>query len=445
MPYTDLYQKKTIKIPSVLAVVVVAAVSFFVTNFFISDPRSTKAVKKNVISLDSSNISSSKAHVVWRTSEQELGVVLYGISDKKLSSVASDERDSTHSRQKYFNHSVILNNLIPNTEYFYSITNEKELLSINDNTIFKFKTASIDNRINSLKPAYGIVVSSSGSPEPNALVILRHEGSVPLSTISKNSGEWLMPLNGLLNSETLTLSTPALNSKINIQLYDEKGNTSSVTTPIELASPISDSIRMGENYSLPEDSTVLGSSVGVTSSSLPSKNQNSGIFKVSYPVEDAILPVGNPLIKGVASPLTTVSVSIQNTNSNSATISKQTTVDSQGNWKITLSQPLLAGTYSLVARSSLPSVRAVTREFTVTKSGERVLGDATGSAVLTTTPAGQSPLGGAAQATPSATPTISAEPTEVTPTLPATGGSISYLMYSSAALIILGLGLMFVF
>ncbi len=438
MPYADLYQKKPIKIPSVLAVVMVAAASFFVMNFFISDPQSTKAVKKNVISLDTSNVSSSKANVVWRTSEQELGVVLYGTAKQKLSNVASDQRDSPNARQKYFNHSVIINNLQPNTEYFYSITNEKELLSINDSTVFNFKTAPIDNRINSLKPTYGIVVSSSGSPEPNVLVILRHESSIPLSTISKNSGEWLMPLNGLLNSDTLTLSTPALTTKVTIQLYDEKGHTSTLTTPIQLASPISDSIRMGDNYSLPEDSAVLGTSVESANSVSSNGNTNAG-FKVSYPVEDVIIPIGNPLIKGVASPLSTITVSILNSN-DTIVFSKQTIADSKGDWKVTVSHPLSAGTYSLVARSSIASVRAITRDFTVTKSGERVLGEATGSAELTSTP---TPSPSSVSAT--LTPTSTAEPTDITPTLPSTGGSISYLMYSSAALIILGLGLMFVF
>jgi len=437
MSYGNLYEKKPIRIPSVLGVVMVAAVSFLVMNFFLTDPQSTKAVKKNIILLDVANISSSKSNIVWRTSEQELGVVIYGVSEKKLSNIAIDERDSTNARQKYFNHSVSLNNLLPNTEYFYSITNEKELFSINDSTAFKFKTAPIDNRINSLKPAYGTVISSTGAPEPNALIILRHEGSVPLSTISKSSGEWLMPLNGLLASDTLALSTPALSSKVTIQLYDEKGNTSSLTAPIQLSSPISDSIRMGENYSLPEDSAVLGTSTLVGNSSSSNNNLKSKSFSVIYPISDSVLPIGNPLIKGMGLPLTTVTISVRSLDNNTATISKQTTVDSKGEWKITLSQPLSAGIYRLVVKSSQATEAAVTREFTVTKSGERVLGEATGSADLspTSTPS----------ATPSAAPVITAEPTEITPTLPATGGSISYLMYSSAALIVLGLGLMFVF
>lgn len=438
MPYVDLYQKKTVKIPSVLAVVMIAALSFLVTNFFISDPQSTKAVKKNIISMDATNISSSKATVIWRTSEQELGVVLYGTSKKTLSSIATDERDSANARQKYFNHSATLNNLVPNTEYFYSITNEKELLSVNDNTVFNFKTAPVDNRINSLKPTYGIVISAAGSPEPNVLVILRHEGSVPLSTISKSSGEWLMPLNGLLNSENLTLSTPALSSKITVQLYDEKGNTSSLVTPIQLASPVSDSIKMGQSYSLPEDSAVLGASVNSNGKSSSSSNNSPSIaFKVAYPIEGSVIPVGNPLIKGVATPISTVSVSIRNT-SGSVVFSKQTIADSQGNWNVTVSQQLIAGVYSLEAKSSQVSTKTVTREFTVTKSGESVLGEATGSAELTNTPTPSSPSATLA-------PTVSVEPTEITPTLPSTGGSISYLMYSSAALIVLGLGLMFVF
>ena len=114
-----------------------------------------------------------------------------------------------------------------------------------------------------------------------------------------------------------------------IQLYDEKGNTSSLITPIQLASPVSDSIRMGQNYSLPEDSAVLGTSVGRASSG--SSNNNLGAdFKVAYPIEDSVIPVGNPLIKGVATPLSTITVLIYNSR-DQVVLSKQTTADSQGN------------------------------------------------------------------------------------------------------------------
>lgn len=438
MTYSDLYQKESFKIPSVLAITIVAALSFLVSNFFLSEPISTRAVKKNVISLDVTNISSTRANIVWRTSEKELGIVLFGISKNKLSSVAQDERDTVAAKSKYFNHSVSLTNLQPNINYFYSLTNEKELLSVNESTVFSFKTPNINSRINSLKPAYGTVTSPNGSPVKNALVILRNEGNIPLSALSKNSGEWLVPLNGMLNATTLSLSTPALTSKITIQLYDENGTTSTVKAPLQLVSPVADPIKMGVSYVLPEDTAVLGATTEIVTSKQRQKLANDRVFKLTYPENDAIIPVGNPLIKGEAPPISNISVIVRSAKRFSDFVSKSTTSDSLGNWKITLSRPLIAGSYMITAKIENDSSSTISRSFNITKSGEQVLGEATGSAQLTSTPtpASQSAV---------LSPTAEAEPTEITPTLPATGGGIAYLMYSSAALIVLGLGLMFAF
>ncbi len=434
MTYSDLYRRERFKIPSALAVVIVAVASFLVTNFFLSTPRSTQAVKKNVISIDVSNMSATRANIVWRTSEKEIGLVAFGTTKQNLSNVVTDERDTLSKKSKYFNHSVLLNNLKPDSEYFYSLTNEKELLSINNTTVFNFHTAKPDNRINSLKPAYGTVISSTGSPERNTLVVLKQRGSVALTTISKNSGEWLIPLNGLLNSKSLTLSSPAATDEILIQFFDEKGNETTIKTPMQLASPVADPVRMGRNYSLPEDTEVLGTSTEtIADTKSKTKPSVSEEFTMIYPVQNSVIPVGNPLIKGSATSLTTVTVTVQALRGASSSVTKTTLADSRGVWKIILSKPLAAGLYSLTARTSESNSITITRQFTVAKSGEQVLGDATGSAQLTQTP------------TPSPTPTLSVEPTEITPTLPSTGGSITYLMYSSAALIVLGFGLFLVF
>lgn len=428
MTYSDLYQKEGFKIPSFLAVIVIAGASFLVSNFFLASPQSTQAVKKNVISLDVSNISATRANIVWRTSEKEVGLVAFGNSEKNLSTIVTDERDTKTKKSKYFNHSALLNNLTPNSTYFYSLTNEKELLSINNRTVFSFKTAPSDNRINSLKPAYGTVISSTGVPEKNTLVILKSKESIVLTTISKNSGEWLLPLNGLLSKKDLTLLNPSPLDRLTIDLYDEKGNVSNLKAPIDLVSPVSDPVRMGRSYSLPEDTQVLGVTTDVASTSAKVNPVQSTDFKLSYPTQDAVIPVGNPLIKGRATPLSTIVVNVQSLKGDLQMISKTTIADSQGEWKISLSKLLSAGTYRLVAKNNSESIA---RSFTITKSGEQVLGEATGSAQITNTP------------TP--TPKATVEPTEITPTLPSTGGNITYMMYSSTALILLGLGLFLVF
>lgn len=430
MSYSDLYRKETFKIPSILGVAIIAAISFLVSGFFLEQPRSTQAIKKNVLSLDATNVSSNKASVVWRTSEKEVGTVIFGKEEKALSQIALDERDTVKQTNEYFNHSVPLTNLTPHSRYYFSITNGKELFEFSNKSVFSFSTIQLDNRINSLKPAYGTIVSQAGIPERDVLVLLNSDKSVPLSTMSKGSGEWLIPLNGLISKSSRTLLTPATTENVTLTFFDEKGNKTTIQALIDLISPVADPVKMGRSYSLPEDSQVLSATTTTLTTPAP-----TSLFQLTYPVQNATIPIGNPLIKGRGTPQSTVTVTVVG---NNQTVTRTAAVDIRGDWKITLSSNLKSGSYSLTAQVTKPKLsEKLVRSFVITKSGQQVLGEATGSAQLTSTPTPTS-----VKATPT---TTDVEPTEITPTLPATGGTITYFIYSSAALILLGLGLLVVF
>ncbi len=430
MIYSDLYQRKQIRIPSIFAILVIGVLSFFMTQFFLTPSRSTNATKRNILSMKIANVGSRRATVLWRTTNKEVGMVIWGTGRTQLDHVTLDERDSAQNRAEYFNHSVQLTELAPNTRYYFSLSNTKELLETAGTTTFSLSTTPNDSRMNSLKPVYGTVTSAGGVMEKNVLVLFEYPGAYPLATLSKPSGEWLIPLNALTRTKGTSLIAPSLSDLVTVTFYDELGNTSTVYSPIELLSPVNQPVRMGKQYRLPEESQVLGTNSAqlVIAQSTPSPTQDAqGSLSVLYPTQNAVLSVGSPLIKGKAAPHAIVSLSVRSMMSTAVVINRTSSTDRDGMWKLSLTQLLPAGDYTLTAKIE-GSYTSITRVFSVAKSGERVLGEATGSATLTTTPT----------STPTATPSD-----EPQPTLPKTGTTNDYLIYSSAAFIIMGLGLFF--
>lgn len=432
MTYSDLYRPRQIKIPSIVAVFVIGVLSFVMTQFLFVPTRSTSATKRNILNMQVANVGPNRATIVWRTTNKEPGMVLWGTSTSNLNRIAIDERDSVDDNAQFFNHSVQLTELLPNTKYFYRLSNTKELLELGKTSTFTFSTTPNDSRINSLKPVYGTVTSASGVTEKNVLVLFQYPGAYPLATLSKPSGEWLLPLNGLTTKQGTSLIAPSVSDVITLTFYDESGNTATVRSPIELLSPVDQPVQMGKQYTLPEESKVLGTSSAqfvVAQTSPPPTEASLDNLRITYPVQNAILGVGSPLIKGKASSNAVIMLSVRSINATTVSINRTTSADKQGDWRLSFPQILPAGTYSLTAKTE-GSYSSITRMFTVTQSGERVLGEATGSASLTLTPT----------KTPTVTPSDEPEPT-----LPKTGTTSDYLIYTSTAFIIMGLGLFFLF
>ena len=125
--------------------------------------------------------------------------------------------------------------------------------------------------------------------------------------------------------------------------------------------------------------------------------------------------------------------------------------------------PMGAGTYiaSVTSKDERGGKITVQRNFTIAKSGEQVLGVATGeptlvpTVVVTPTLSPTTTLTSTPQVTPSSSPSLSTTPTPTTvmtyptvqpsPQTPRSGGSSFMPIFASFSLIIMGIGLMLVF
>lgn len=172
------------------------------------------------------NLSANSATLYWQTDEPSPGLVKASPSSF-LGQTFLDERD-LKSAQPYNWHFVTLNNLSPDTTYYYKVISgpitfpQKEPLT--------FKTAS------SLSPSdhqavIGTVLDSSLQPAKEALVTLEIPGAQALAAITKYSGNFILPLSeirtGNLNdnfdmnsikSARLTVEDSLSRSQVNIPL-----------------------------------------------------------------------------------------------------------------------------------------------------------------------------------------------------------------------------------
>jgi hypothetical protein len=421
-----------------------AAVSLFV--FFLSmGPTSipTRASKKTLGRHDVVNYSAHQIGVFWKTEKAEVGWIAYGTTPQNLNQIALDERDVEAKKNTVMNHFVLLKNLTENTTYYYKIVTNDGLIGQGSAAqAFSFKTLPNISNPSSAKPAYGKVVLPNGQPAQESFVIITKDDTYPLVTMTKITGEWLIPLQYGIQKSTGKVISFQPSDAVSIEIVADNQVSAQIDAIIKNTTPLPQTVVMGRNYTFMSDSNVLPASTSVNGTG--SKHTVS----VLYPKEGAVVPGFRPLIKGTAVPGKQVKISI---NSNPGYVF-QLTADAKGEWNISSPITIGAGSYIITLKTIDDFNRDVTltRRFVIGKSGEAVLGDATPSGTITTTPEispSVTPGGTTVTIEPSATETPTASVSgslSPTPTLVA-GFNSNLFLYGSAALIIIGAGVMFIF
>lgn len=448
MSYTDLYTKKPRKVPTLLAVLLGVGVMAAVIRFAVP-AQNTQATKKGLQRIEITNVFAGQVTIVWKTEQKQKGWIAYGETEDDLTQIATDERDGGE-HQPRMHHYVTLKDLKKNTRYFFKITDGDAFLETGGRSLFTFKTIGTIDQINNLKPAYGKIVDKSGTPFQDAIVTLSATNIYPVSTLSKSTGEWLIPLNYTIDKSTGKFVSLSPSQPVRIHVYSENSKETIVTALVSQLSPVEKSLQLGETYVFENQENVLAAKS--TSSSKP--------FQIIYPAQNALIPAQKPLIKGTGGAGNTLTLTISGARQ---PITGRTTVDSKGSWSFEVPQLLQAGTYTLTvtsptAQNNKSEVKR--RTFTIAKSGVQVLAEATAEATLTPTQAvtpSPLPTVDPSTLTPTVTPIVvlnspTPQPTiaptsaaATTRTPPVSGGSVYALVLSSVALILFGAGLMVLF
>ena len=385
--YTDLYikQKKS-RFPIFVSVVLVIVVSSFL--FLITqDSAPTRASKKSLISHEIVNVSPTQIGVLWEADQADEGWILWGESPNSINQIALDERDIVTSKIKRRYHLAIIRNLQPNTEYFYNIVSDNEVIKQVNGESFKAKTLSESFVTNNISPIYGKMAFENGAPAANAISMVIVGNAYPVISLSSQSGEWLNSLTYMASKETLNPINISDNTPITIQLFTDQERSMIRSTPSS-SRPIPQIVILGNNYSFITRNSILGETtknfLTYSSNSNDEKNnQKVRNFEVRYPTDNAIIPGSAPIIKGYGLAGQQVRVKIND----GFIFDTNVTVNTLGEWSVSLSRQLLHGTYTLTADSvdSRNKKKSISRIFTIIKSGEQVLGEqiSTPSASLT--------------------------------------------------------------
>lgn len=331
------------------------------------------------------NITDNSATITWITDTKTIGWIIYGENHHTVTRQAFDDRDVAHQKNKYKLHHVTLKNLKENNTYFFKIVhNTASHTSSND--LPSFKTSSHFSLQESIKPAFGKSINTNGSPVGDGIVFLKIEGAIPLSTLTKSTGEWLIPLYYLINKKTYKPFTLTYETPLTIEIRNENDETASMTTTISQISPLPQTIVMGEKNEYREEKTnVLSTTTTTVSPPLTD-------FDIIFPKENAVIPGKQPLIKGIAPPESLIIVHLAKKKPSSKSASAKPAAytinvksDKEGIWTVIPTYHLSEEEYSITitTHDADGKIMAKTRTFTIAKSGESVLGEATPEATIT--------------------------------------------------------------
>ena len=408
MSYSDFYtQKKKQRVLIVMLVLLVLAASFALVRYALPK-RATQAQNTGLSEVQITNIFPTQATIVWKSAKEDRGWLVWGTSELDLSTVSHDDRDDS-GKNSYTYHSVTLKNLKPNTSYFFKITNGSEFYAQNGKDTFTFK--SIDNLKQSSqnKPAYGKVMANN-QPVGNAIVVIEHPLIYPLSTITKASGEWLVPFNYTVNKTTGKLQTLKPDDVLTVHVYDESEKVTTVRARTGQLSPLKAAIMQGTQTDMTATNTA-----GTTTPSA---------ISLIYPKKGAVITADTPLIKGTAPAGSDVVVGLMPSSQQSASdgaVYYTATADKDGIWKLSLSKALPPGAYTVEVkpRTTNGDTTRIAHSFTIAKSGTQVLGESTPGASITPTASPSPTLTGLPTPTAiaTATPTLALSPTATQPTL----------------------------
>lgn len=379
--YSDLYLQKRSKVPGILlALVLVMVAGGFSFYFFNNTSAPTRASKKTVKQHEVTNLSSKQIGVFWESEVPDRGWILYGESASDLSQIALDERDTAESKEEKLHHFAMLKNLKPDTQYFYKIVSNNELIGSNGEEAFQIKTPRDMLPGSSAKPAYGKALLSNGEAAQQAFVVIRFKDAYPLVTMTGPTGEWLMPLQGLISKNDNQPSLIQDKDLITIEIIDDNAKTT-IDSLVSKTNPLPQTIILGKDYKFLDEAQVLPA---FNQRERPSESpQTQSEVDIRFPRDGSVIPGSQPLIRGVGVPGKDVIVNI---NSNPQ-FSARVPVDAQGDWRVSIPGSILPGNYTLIMTSEDANGKKIgeKRTFSLAKSGEQVLGDATGSATLTPT------------------------------------------------------------
>ncbi|HLD26917.1 MAG TPA: fibronectin type III domain-containing protein [Patescibacteria group bacterium] len=421
------HTEKKIAFPIALILLLAILIS---TTFVIQSLKTlnTKANTTTFDEIEVTNISDSTATIIWKTDIKAKGWILFGTNKNTLTTSAFDDRDTTDHKNAFTQHHATLKHLNENSTYYFKIISTQKIHTSTNNAPFYFKTSPLLSLQKGVKPAFGKGINTNGSPLVESLILFKVDDAITLSTLTKTTGEWLIPLFSLINKRTYQPLVFTNTTPVTIEMRNDNNEKATLTTTIGQVSPVSETIVMGQKKKFVEDNThVLAN---FTTRTPPQKT----VIDILFPKHNAIIAGKRPLIQGTALPFSTVTLRLHSIVSTHTHTLKST---QEGLWSFNLpyNLPEETHTLTLTTHDANNAIVTKTRVFSIAKSGESVLGEATPEAAITQTLPSPSPHPALSS---TLTPTYSPSP-------PVTGNIPLSIPLVGSGLLILGLGFIMLF
>ena len=133
------------------------------------------------------NVSDSSATISWITDKETVAFITWGDSQSLKETTLEN-----NSQAKQI-HSITITDLSPSKTYFFKINSDSTLYD-NDNDPWQIKTGPILSSSSTSNMLSGTITTVAGQPAVGVLVYVTSGNIAPLSVITSNSGQWLIPL-----------------------------------------------------------------------------------------------------------------------------------------------------------------------------------------------------------------------------------------------------------
>ncbi len=172
----------------------IAGLIFFTDGTGVFSPRAKPETTPQQIRV--TNLKSNSFTVSFYTEEATTGFVKYGTEPSKLNSQVTDDRDQlTGTVGEYELHHITVQNLDPETSYYYVLGTGSRANFDNEGEPFEITTAPDSGAAPPEAQAiYGSVAAEAGGPAEGSIVYVTAEGMGDLSSLVRGSGGWAISL-----------------------------------------------------------------------------------------------------------------------------------------------------------------------------------------------------------------------------------------------------------
>ncbi|MGH7245860.1 MAG: fibronectin type III domain-containing protein, partial [Candidatus Levyibacteriota bacterium] len=273
------------------------------------------------------NVSDTSFTLTYKTDASVIGTISVGKDKDALQTVFDDRDQQSGIPKPYILHSLTVKNLSPKTAYVFSITSGTTTY-LNNNNYFQATTGpAISDSPPNAAPLAGKAIEADGTTPTEALIFATTTNGQTISTLVKQSGLYILPLNSMRTADFSSYIPLGANDNLQLLLEDDT-NTSHVTVAVSDTNPVP-TITIGNDY----DFTLTQQPIASTSAQnqFPSFSLDTTIKltpQITTPQKDESFTDQQPLFKGNALPNQKVTITIHSDTAVNTTV----TADSNGNW-----------------------------------------------------------------------------------------------------------------